>query len=84
MFEISEGVYKGNEPRFIIFNYLLSPNYVICLSAMTTEQLKTQSNNIIHKKKIKNLRKNRDHLIYKITFILLLIKSVTITMPKEN
>jgi len=53
-----------------------------CLSAMTTEQLKTQSNNIIHKKK--KLRKNRDHLIYKITFILHLIKSVTITMPKEN
>jgi len=82
MFEISEGIYKGNEPRFMIFNCLLSPNYAIfCLSAMTTEQLKTQSNNIIHKIK-KSLRKNRYHLIYNITFILLLIKSVTITMPK--
>jgi len=28
--------------------------------------------------------KNRDHLTYQISFILLLIKSVTFTMPKEN
>jgi len=53
MFEISEEVYKWNEPRFMIFNCLLSPNYAIYLSAMTTEQLRTQSNNIIHKKKSK-------------------------------
>jgi len=78
MFEISVGVYEGNEPRFISLIVFFHP--IMHFVYLLWQQNNNQTTSFIKK----NLRKNRDHLIYKITFILLLIKSVIITMPKKT